>query len=84
MLKVDVINGNLAAKLEKPQNECVCLTCKKELNPSLGYCEDCVKGHMECFLGELEYLLIDYPDITLVAKGPNILIRHKHGEEIYI
>jgi hypothetical protein len=84
MLKVGVINGNLAVKLEETPGECVCLICGKELNPSLGYCEDCVKDYMEYFLGELQCLAEAYPDLKLVAKGPNIIIRHKYGEEMYL
>ncbi|KJS23128.1 MAG: hypothetical protein VR72_02880 [Clostridiaceae bacterium BRH_c20a] len=86
MLKVDVINGNLAVKLDTTlelERDATCVKCGSVLNLSLGYCESCVKQHLESFKSDLEYLLQDYPDVKLVPKGPNLIIRHKYGEEIY-
>lgn len=84
MLRVDVVNGNLAVKLDTSQPEpAKCDKCGCEINPSLDYCEGCVKQYLEVFKAELEYLMNDYPNVELVPKGPNLVIRHKYGEEIY-
>lgn len=62
----------------------LCADCGKQLNNSFGYCQNCVKEYMQCFSEELVLLVSDYPDLKLVPKGPNVLIQHKTGDEIYI
>ncbi len=61
-----------------------CCDCEGSLNPVEGYCKVCVLRHMESFRAELESFLADHKDVELVAKGTNLIIRHKTGEEIYL
>ena len=60
-----------------------CCDCD-DVSPVEGYCKVCVLRHIETFRSDLENFLADYKDIELVAKGPNLIIRHKTGEEIYL
>lgn len=60
-----------------------CTVCGARLNETLGYCQNCVAYELRNFEYELTNLLDKYPDISIIPDGPNLLIRHIHGEEIF-
>ncbi len=61
-----------------------CYACDCEANHKVeGHCKKCVNNYLVTFREELRDFLEEYEDAELVAKGPNLILRHKTGEEIY-
>lgn len=58
-----------------------CPDCGKEYPESYDYCKNCVEYELKNFEIELHDLLLTYPDVSIIAKGPNIVLRHVTGEE---
>lgn len=60
-----------------------CPICGLPYPESYDYCKNCAEYKLRMFEIELQNLLNKYPDVSLIPKGANLVIRHKYGEEIY-